>query len=176
MLQPTAARLCGSRRVGEMFPPAVCTRRVRAAVAMVLLVPQLTGCFQYAPVQGVQVPTGAQVSVGLTDRGRVAMTEAVGPGVRSIEGQLLGQTDTSLVLSVSSVRYFDLGLATWAGERVEVGTDYIHDLRERRFSRTRTWIAGAAVAGGLILASFIAIRGFGGDGGSDRPGNGNVDQ
>jgi hypothetical protein len=175
MLQPIATRQCGSGRMGGL-PRAARARPIRAALAMVLLIPQLTGCFQYVPVQSAQVPAGAQISVGITDRGRVAMSEAVGPGVRSLEGHLLGRTDTSLVLSVSSVRYFDLGLATWAGERVEVGTDYIHDLRERRFSRTRTWIAAAAVAGGLILASFIAIRGFGGDGGPDRPGNGHVDQ
>jgi hypothetical protein len=143
---------------------------------MVLVIPQLAGCFRYVPVQSDLVPPGARVSVGLNDRGRVAMTEAVGPGVRNLEGQLLGRTDTSLVLSVISVRYFDLGLATWAGERVEVGTGYIHDLRERRFSRTRSWLAGTAVATGLVLASFMAIHGFGGEGAGNRPGNGIVDQ
>jgi hypothetical protein len=175
MLQPTAARHGGSRRTGGLVPRAVRRRCVRA-VLVIMLIPQLTGCFQYVQVQSTEAPVGAQVSVGLTDRGRVAMTDAAGPGIRSLEGNLLERTDTSIVLSVSSVRYYDLGLATWAGERVEIQTDYIHDLRERRFSRTRTWIAGAVVAGGVVFASFLAIRGFGSDGDSDRPGNGNVDQ
>jgi hypothetical protein len=175
MPRSTAVRRSGSGRTRE-FPRAVRGRPLRAGLAVVLLVPQLTGCFRYVPVPSAEVPAGSQVQVGITDRGRVALTDAVGPGVRSLEGQVLARTDTSLVLSVSSVRYYDLGLATWAGEQVEVGTDYIDNLRERRFSRTRSWIAGAAVVGGLILASFIAISGFGGDSGRDHPDNGSVDQ
>lgn len=145
-------------------------------MAIVLLVPQLTGCYHYVPAQSTALPAGADVSVGVTDRGRVALEEAVGPGVRSVEGRLLQRTDTSVVLSVNSVRYYDLGIATWEGERIEIGTAYISELRQRRLSQTRSLLAGALIAGALVAASFLAITGFGGSDVPSGPGDGGVDQ
>jgi hypothetical protein len=162
----------GGVRTRDELSCAARARPIRASIALVLLITQLAGCYHYAPVASSAVPVGGQVSVSLTDRGRVALVEAVGPGARNVEGQLLERTDTSVILAVSSVRYFDLGIANWAGERVEIGTAHISELGQRRLSRTRTWIAAALIAGGVVLASMLAITGFGSDDGPDGPGGG----
>jgi hypothetical protein len=149
-------------------------RSVRASVAVVLTMMQLAGCYRYVPVSQAATPVGADVWLGINDRGRVALTDAVGPGVRRMEGRVLENTDSSLVMAVSSVQHIDLGVpAKWMGERVEVGRDLVNELRERRFSATRTGIALGLVAAGAIAVSFIAIEGFGSDGGGGGGGNGN---
>jgi hypothetical protein len=159
------------------FPRAVVARPVRAGVAIALLVPQLAGCFHYVPVGSQPLPSGSEVSVGLTDLGRVQMAEQVGPGVRRIGGNLLENGDTSLLLSVTSVQYLDLDVtARWAGEPVEVPRRYIGELRERQLSRSRTFLTLGLVVVGLVASTFVAISGFGTDGGPTRPGDGDNGQ
>ncbi|HEX6308599.1 MAG TPA: hypothetical protein VFZ69_10455 [Longimicrobiales bacterium] len=142
----------------------------RAGIAGLLLMLQLTGCFTYVPVTGTAVPEGSRVALAVTDRGRVALAEPVGPGVRRIEGDMMSMTDTSVVLSVSSIQYMDLAVpARWAGERLEISRDYIGEMRERRLSRSRTWLAIGLGALAAVGVAFVAIEGFGGDGIGDRP-------
>jgi hypothetical protein len=152
-------------------------RSVRASIAIALLIPHLTGCFQYVPANPSVIPNGGQVTVSITDRGRVALTEPVGPGVRRLEGNLVQSTDTSLVLSVTTVEYLDLGVPVkWRGERVEVSRDYVAEVQERRLSRSRTWIMTGLVVVGVALTTLITITGAGSETGGNRPpGDGDPD-
>lgn len=152
-------------------PPRVApARALRASVAIVLLLPYLTGCYQHVPVSHTALSPGADVSVRLTDQGRVALSESLGPGVLDLGGRVAARTDSSVVLSVHSVRYADLGVPVrWAGERVEIAYPLIGNTRERRLSRTRTAVMAALVVAGVVASSFIAIRGFGGDPPPERP-------
>src|SRR5215211_5212916 len=84
--------------------------RVRASVALILTIVQLAGCYRYVPVSAAVMPVGAEVSLAVNDRGRVALSDAVGPGVRRMEGRVLENTDSSLVLAVMSVQHIDLGV------------------------------------------------------------------
>jgi hypothetical protein len=86
-------------------------------------------------------------------------------------------TDSVLVLSVTSAEYFNQPLpARWAGERVEVSRDFVSDIRERRLSRSRTWIIAGIVAALAVAASVIVIGGaFGGEPGDPNPGGGGKD-
>ena len=147
------------------------SRRTRALIAIALLVPQLTACYQYVPVVTTQLPSGTRVSLGLTDPGRVALADAVGPGVQRIEGQLLNTTDTAVVVSVLAVQHVDLGVPVkWRGERVAISRNFVSDVREWRLSKSKSWLLAGFVVAGAIAASTIAIKGFGGDPGDDRPG------
>jgi hypothetical protein len=164
-------------RAGRRRSRAVRTRPFRAALALLVLLPQLTGCYQYVPAGSQPLPRGAEVSVSLSDAGRVAMADEVGPGVRRIGGTLLQQGDTSVLLSVRSVEYLDLAVtAQWAGEEVEVPRRHIAELRERQLSRTRTWVTIGLVVAGLIASTFVAISGFGDDEGPTTPGDGDNGQ
>jgi hypothetical protein len=145
-------------------------RALRAGLALAMLTPQLTGCYTHVPVSTAAVPHGAEVSVLVTEPGRAALAEQVGPGVRRLGGGVLERTDTTLVLAVRSVEYLDLGVtARWAGERVEVGRDFVGELRERRLSRPRTGAMAAIVAAFAVAATFVSLTGSGGDPGPSRP-------
>jgi hypothetical protein len=146
-------------------------RAVRASIALGLLIPQLTGCFHYVPVASGEMPHGIEVSVAVTDAGRVALSEQVGPGVRQIGGQVMATTDSSLVLSVRTVDYFDQnGPIRWAGERLDLSRQFVGEIRERRLSRTRSLVMAGLAAIAAVAATKLAITGFGGDPGSDLPG------
>lgn len=154
-------------------PRATLRHSVRASIAMVLLLPHLAGCYHHVPASQMAMPSGTNVSVGITDRGRVALSELVGPETRRIDGRVLESTDSSLVLSVNSVQYLQTNIPTrWGGERLELTRDLVTDVRERRLSRSRTWIMAGLIAGATLAVSLIAIRGFGGEDPSDRPGGG----
>ena len=152
-------------------------RRGSAVLALLLLLSQLTACYTYVPVEVSALPPGAEVTMAVTDRGRVALTEAVGPGVRRIGGNVMSATDTSVVLAVSSVQHIDLGVPVrWAGERVVVSRDFVSEIREKRLSRSRTAIMVGLVLAGAVAASFVAIEGFGGDDPSNKPPGGEPPQ
>jgi hypothetical protein len=148
-------------------------RPVRATIALLLLLPQLTGCYHYVPATTSTLPNGTRVSLGLTDPGRVALADAVGPGVRRIEGQILTSTDTAVVLSVLTVQHVDLNVPVkWRGERVAISRNFVSDVSEWRLSKGRSWLLAGLIVVGAAVASTIAITGFGSDPGSDKPGNG----
>jgi hypothetical protein len=149
------------------------TRRGRSFVALVLLALHLGGCFSYVPVSPATMTPGATVSVGINDRGRVALTEQLGPGALRVHGQLLESSDSAATLSVSSIEFLDLSVpAQMAGERVEIPREYAADFRQRELSRSRTVLTIVLAAAALVATSLIAISGFGGDEPGDKPGNG----
>jgi len=148
-------------------------RAARAILALLLLLPQFMGCYSYVPVGGFMPPPGAEVAIRVTDRGRLELSEAIGPGVIRIDGNLVATTDTTVMLGVTSVRYIDLAVPLrWDGERVVISRDLVADLRAKQLSRTRSVLLGVAVAAGAVAASMIAIKGFGPDPGEDRPNGG----
>jgi hypothetical protein len=149
-------------------PPVLRRSPLRTGIAMLLLAIQLGGCFRYVPVSTVQ--PGSLVTVGITDRGRVGLADSLGPGVRRISGQLLAASDDRYVIAVHSVEFMDVNVPVRIErDRFEVPRDYVGDVRQREMSRSRTILAGVLVVAGLVIASLVAISGFGGDDPSDRP-------
>jgi hypothetical protein len=155
---------------------AVRGRSVRAAVAVILFAPYLSACFHQVPVSRVGVASGSHVSLQITDQGRIALTESVGPGIQSIDGRVLESTDSSVVLAVASIRFFDLQVPMPRdGERMEIAHGFFSEVRERRLSRSRSFIAAGLAAAGTFLLLMISIEGFGGNDPSDRPPPGDGD-
>jgi hypothetical protein len=82
----------------------------------------------------------------------------------------VSSTDTSLVLAVTSVDHLRGEPDRWGGENVAVPRDFISTVGERRLSRGRTAIVLGVVAAAAVVATRIAIEGFGtGNGGGERP-------
>jgi hypothetical protein len=158
------------RRTWSVAPRTVPGRCVRATVALVILLPQLTGCFSYLPVGHTAPPVGSDVAFGVTDRGRVSLANTVGPGARRLTGRVVEATDSTLLLSVNTVEFIDLGIPVrWAGETVQIEREHIVEIRERRFSRTRTVIAMGIVAIGIVATTLIGLNAFGGETATERP-------
>lgn len=144
-------------------------RRARAVIAAVLLLLHVSSCYHYVPANSTALPIGASVLIGINDQGRIALMEPIGPGVRRLGGQVVASTDTTVVMAVNGVDYIDLETTVhWAGDRVMLSRSYINDVQERRFSKGRTWLMAGVVVVGAILASTLAISGFGSEGGDTK--------
>ena len=132
-----------------------------------------TACFSYAPVQTTPQP-GAQVALEVTDEGRVALSEKIGPGVVRLEGTLAGVEGDALLVDASSVRQVRGYISDLGGVRVTLPRKYVTRMDERRLSRSRTlMVVGGVVA---IVAGFFAVKLSGKSTPSDEEPGGGPDQ
>jgi hypothetical protein len=137
-------------------------RRITALVAMVALLPNVTGCYESLAVRTAVVPVGTQVSLAITDRGRVALGPQMGEGVVRLNGTVADASDSVYVVKISSVDYLAAPTGHWTGEEIKVPRDYIASVEERRLSRKRSWLmAGLAVGAIVVLSLGIKIIGGG---------------
>jgi len=120
-----------------------------------------TACYSYAPVETTPAP-GAQVALEVTDEGRVALRDKVGPGVVRLEGTLAGVEGTELLVDAQAVRQVRGYISDLGGVRVRLPRQYVTRIDERRLSRTKTLL----VAGGIVgaIAALFITKGFGGKG------------
>ena len=129
-------------------------RSVTACLSVFLL-GFVSGCYTFIPAAANPSP-GTDMVLGLNDQGRVTLGQSVGPAAETIEGTLQTKTDSSYVISVSSVRYFNGGSNTWSGEPLTVGTSSVQQAQERHFSAGKTVLA-VGIAAAAVL-SFILTR------------------
>jgi hypothetical protein len=116
-----------------------------------------------------------RVALDLNDRGRVALSDSIGPSADRIEGEVQAAEDSAVVLRVTSVRYTNGQRHRWTNEPLTVRADLVRDLRARHLSRART-----ALVAGVSTAAFVAfvisrdLLGFGspGEDGGGGPGPG----
>lgn len=94
------------------------------------------------------------------------MGESIGGSARSIEGTLRADPDSTYALQVESVQYLNGQTNRWTGESVNVSRHFVGMVKERQFSRGRTFVAAAGIVGGTIL--LIATRGLIGSGSTGR--------
>lgn len=120
-----------------------------------LMVGVLTGCYTLRPAT-TPIVEGAEVALDVTDAGRVALAQQVGPEVTQLEGRLVSAENGDYVLAVSNVRFLRGGVQAWSGERVRVSRDHVRTAYERRFSPGRTAVMAAVTVGGVV--AFIASR------------------
>ena len=145
-------------------------RQLRAALAGVLLLPTVTGCYTYRPIWTGEPAPGSVITFGLTDRGRVALSDRLGPGARNVTGLLRSATDSEYVINVSRVTYIEGDrVAKWNGEQVDISRNDISGVAERQLSKSRSWLAAGVVAGALAMASAIVIKGTAGPDPSTKP-------
>jgi hypothetical protein len=125
----------------------------------------VSACHRYVPVTAATVDPGANVAVALTDFGTANLGRLLGMGAGTIEGHLVTVSDSLLTMSVHVVRQRD-GIETfWKGERVSIPRADIAEIRQRRFSRSKSAVAGVA----LIAAAVGAVEAFIGVGGGSQP-------
>ncbi len=163
---------CPGRHTGW---PRHRARRLCAALAGAFLLPAATGCYTYRQAPDGTLPLGSTVALGITDRGRVAVGEQVGPGVLRIRGELVDKTDSTYVLRVKSVEHLNGRTTKWSGEQLVVSRDHVGTAAEQRYSRGRTWLAISGVAVGVALtATAITLNTSGREGGGGKlpPGGG----
>lgn len=150
---------------------AVNSCRGLAAAGIAATAVSLSGCYIYLPKSTADVPPNAIVSASITDAGRVALGERVGPEVASIDGRVVQKSDTSVRLMVSQVRYLSGLSDQWQGQEVSLRPQDVKSLTQRTFSRSRTAMMIAGVAAGLVLSvltlNFLGLTS--GDPSRDKP-------
>src|SRR5688572_14701768 len=125
----------------------------------------LTACHRYEPVTAATVARGSNVAVSLTDYGTANLGRLLGLGVGTIEGSLLTVSDSAYTLSVQLVRQRN-GIETfWRGEQVAIPRVDVAEIRQRRFSRSKSALATVAV----IAAAVGAVEAFIGTGSGSQP-------
>lgn len=123
-----------------------------------------TGCYTLTPVVSTDLPVGAQVSLRVTDAGRVALGGSMGPEIGEVDGRLVQHNDSAYLLAVSGVRFLRGGEQRWNGERISVRNEFVSGVSEQRLSKVRS----GALAGVTIAAVVYALsRGLGGFGTSE---------
>ena len=150
-------------------------RQLCAALTGAFLLPAATGCYTYRHAPDGTLPVGGSVALGITDRGRVALGETIGPGARRVRGELVAKTDSTYVVRVASVENLDGRTTKWNGEEVVISRDHVGTAAEQHYSKGRTWLAISSVAVGVALAATavtLNTSGREGGGGKLPPGNG----
>lgn len=114
-----------------------------------------TACFSYVPVQTPPQP-GAEVALEVTDEGRLALNDKIGPGVVRLEGTLAGVEGDELVVDANAVQQVRGYITDLGGVRVRLPQRYVTRMDERRLSRTRTALVIGGVVG--IVVGFFATK------------------
>jgi len=130
--------------------------------------PVLAGCYTYLPVATLQPAPGTNLSLVLSDEGRMQSVRQVGPYAMRIEGELLQATPEDFVVAVSDVVDIRGTRSKWTGESVSLPRSYVMMTYEKQFSRSKTVLLATAVAGGIV--AIIASRNLLGLGGSGNTG------
>ena len=136
-------------------------RRLSAGAAVVGLVTQMA-CYSYLPPQDAIPVVGTNVAVELNDRGRVLAGGQLGEAVMTVQGRLVGATDSSLTLSVARTVMLQGSSSVWTGENVAIPRAGVRGIRIRQASRGRSVaLAAALVAGVFLIGSAITLIGGG---------------
>ena len=146
-------------------PPVRRKSRVITAGLMAFLLGVSNGCYTYAPVAAAPSP-GEQLRFELNDQGRVGLGQAVGPSAEALEGVLAANQDSAYSVRVVSVTYRNGQSNRWSGEPLLVSKQFVQNVTERKFSRSRTFIAVAGVTAGVVL--LMVSRGLIGGGTPDQ--------
>jgi hypothetical protein len=114
----------------------------------------VAGCYSLQPVGGTVPEPGNVIGLDITDAGRVALGGSMGPEIVRVEGRLMSSDASEFVVGILAVQLLRGGEQVWHGETVHIKREFVSSIYERRFSKTRTLVAGAVGAGIIaVLAS-----------------------
>ena len=127
-------------------------------VAGGVLCAALTGCYAYIPLVQPEPVVGSQIATELTNAGTDTLARAVGPGISSLRGRVLANSDSGLVLSIRAVTARNGEETFWKGEVLQIPKISVSRIEQRQFSLGRSLV----LAGGAIGAAVFAWKAFAG--------------
>jgi hypothetical protein len=141
----------------------MCATRVMRLAAGLGALTVVTGCYSYVPLFNAPA-TGNDVAVALTDKGRAALGDRVGPEMDELRGVLIAASDSSVSLTMRESVSLRGVSAKWSDEPVSLRREHIATMRLRSFSRGKS----AIVAGGIGAAAAIFVISGGFSGGDSK--------
>ena len=133
----------------------------------------LTGCYTYRPLPALVPVAGMRVQVALTDDGSDSLSSRIGPGIQSVNGDVIRADTGSVTLAVREIENRRGERDDWLGESVVVPRRFVRDIQQRRMSVGGTGLIGGAIAAGLVAAT-AAIGSGGVQGGGGTMGGGSA--
>ncbi len=128
---------------GMSFTHSLC----RAATLVLLL----TACYTRRALTTSTPEPATRIVAQLTDSGVVAMGGAIGSGAYEVEG-VVAEADASIwKLHLTRVEQRTGSSINWNGELVSFPRYALANATEKRFDRTRSWMAAGLVTAGAIL-------------------------
>jgi hypothetical protein len=141
----------------------VARRRRRVAAALLAVMSLNTACYVDKPITTAPAP-GQQVSLVVSDQGRVALGPQLGAGVHVVEGTLASVEGEDMMVRVARVRMLNGPTSNWSGEQVRVRRGDVAVFQERRLSKRRSFlVAGVVVAGIALFSTPRSLLGLGDD-------------
>ncbi len=133
-------------------------------------------CYRYTPLAGAPPGPDVELSLALSDQGRVEARATLGAGLDRVEGRVAQVNDTAYVLHVVRVQDIRGAVTQWSGETVTVPRAWVGNAYARQLSHSRTYLVATAFT--AALTAFIATRTLAGNGGptSENPGGGGGNQ
>ncbi len=130
---------------GMSFVHSVC----RASALLLVL----AACYTRRPITTSTPEPTTRIIARLTDSGVVEMGRTIGTGAYEIEG-VVAEADPSVwKLHLTRVEQRTGSSINWNRELVSFPRYALTDATEKRFDRTRSWMAAGLVAAGAILAA-----------------------
>ena len=137
-------------------------------VATTVAVLALGACYEYRPIESAP-PVGEQVSLQITDQGRVNLSQRFGPGLAEIQGRVVSSQGSDYVVNVYRVAQVTGESAAWSGEATRIDRSFVGAVKGRQLSGLRTGLLAAVAGGALyVLVSRQIIGSFSG-GHEDEP-------
>ena len=143
---------------------------VRGA-ALGLLACALSACYSYAAAPPSGAHVGERIRVRVSGAESDRLEPALGQSGRTIEGDLLEQADSSIVLGVALPYQLDATtMASRAQQRIVIPRAELQELELRRLDKLRTsLLVGVGVAGVVAIAASKGSSLFGGGGAGGSP-------
>jgi hypothetical protein len=129
---------------------------------LVLFAVTVGGCYRYRPIDSPAGAIGREVSIELSDRGTVSVSQALGSGVAAVEGTLRSADTSAVTVSLSKVfRRGDRDPTDYVGETVTLVAGDMRAVSVRELSRSRTALFAGGTAA-IAAAAAAAIVNAGG--------------
>lgn len=124
------------------------------------------GCYTTRPIAGQSTALGSTLVIAINDVGRAALAGSMGPAISEIEGRLLERDSSGYMLAVAQIHMYGGGDQVWSGERVQIKSEYVNTVSEKKFSKTKTGLISAAAVGvvALVISKGIIGNWSGSDG------------
>lgn len=132
--------------------------------------PLFAACYVQRPLSTPVPQAESRLVVQITDTGRVALAQKIGPGASAIEGVVVSADESAWDMHVLRVDYRVGPSQPWNGERVTFPRYALTNASERTFSKKKSWIMALAITGTALLAAQVfGALGIGGSGNGDPP-------
>lgn len=142
-------------------------RRTTLAAACSALLPLVTACYEYTALETRTPPVGETVAFGITDQGRVSLSERFGSGLSEIQGRVLSNSGNEYVVNVFRVSQINGQSAAWSGETTRIDRSFVGTIKGRKLSPVRTTLI--SVVGATALYLLVSRQLFGSFSGGNTP-------